>query len=403
MVATHPDRDETRAELASRLRQEIELSGGTIPFSRFMERALYEPVLGYYERAVIGRTGDFYTSVSAGPLFGELLAHQACLWWERFLPGATTLTWIEAGAHDGRFALDFLGWLHRERPGIAARVRYGIVEPSATRRAWQAETLAPHRSQVFWADAIPAFEGILFGNELLDAFPVERFLWDAAAGRWWRLGVGWEGERFVWRRLDPGGSGTAMMEAVPAELCAVLPTAYTVECSPGAEGWWRRAAGQLVRGALVTFDYGYEEGDRFRPGRMNGTLRGYRGHRLVEDVLADPGEVDLTAHVDFDRMRVIGEASGLRTFEYGTQGRVMTRWVAEMLSGGLGFEWTPVRLRQFQTLVHPQHLGQSFRVLAQARADTGGEAGTKDALCPAREGHTPQGQKPACDTGRPTA
>lgn len=359
--------DGVPGELASRLRMEIDAAGGVIPFSRFMERALYEPDLGYYERARIGAAGDFYTSVSACPLFGELLAYRACDGWEREWSGATPLTWIEAGAHDGRFAADFLGWLHRERPEMARRVRYGIVEPSIQRRAWQTKTLDAFSGQVFWTDAVPEFEGILFGNELLDAFPIERLRWDATGKRWWRLGVAVESGRFVWRRMESEGVGPRTA-AVPEELGAVLPTGYTVEHSPAAEAWWRAAAGRMKRGWMVTFDYGYEEADRFRPGRTDGTLRGYRRHQRVEDVLADPGEVDLTAHVDFDRIREIGEASGLKTLEYGTQHRVLSRWVAEWVREGAGFEWTPARLRQLQTLVHPQHLGQSFRVLIQARA-----------------------------------
>jgi len=364
VTPTDPGVDAGPGELAFRLRDEIHAAGGVIPFSRFMERALYEPAIGYYDRAVIGPAGDFYTSVSAAPLFGELLAHRACVWWENELAGTQPPTWIEAGAHGGQFAADFLGWLHRERPEMARQVRYGIVEPSERRRAWQAKTLESFAGQVFWTDAVPDFDGIVFGNELLDAFPIERHRWDAIGKRWWRLGVGIDSDRFVWRRMESVGVGEENL-TIPEEWEAVLPTGYTVEHSPGAEAWWRRAAGRVGRGMLVTFDYGYEAADRFRPGRMDGTLRGYRRHRLVEDVLADPGEVDLTAHVDFDRVREIGEASGLKTVEYGTQHRVLSRWVAELVKAGSGFEWTPARLRQLQTLTHPQHLGQSFRVLVQ--------------------------------------
>jgi SAM-dependent MidA family methyltransferase len=89
---------------------------------------------------------------------------------------------------------------------------------------------------------------------------------------------------------------------------------------------------------------------------------------LVDDVLADPGRVDLTAHVDFGRIAVAGESAGLKTECLETQRRFLTWIMAETLKPGVDFgEWTQSRVRQFQTLTHPQHLGHSFRVIVQGR------------------------------------
>lgn len=369
------DADAARSmELARLIRGEIARSGGAIPFSRFMERALYEPGLGYYEHAAIGRGGDFSTSVSTGPLFGELLARHACKAWQRHglvdQPGP--LHWIEAGAHDGQLALDFLSALHSLQPKLAPRVRYVLVEPSATRRAWQASRLGRFAANVEWTASIPAFDGILFSNELLDAFPVERHAWDAVRARWWRLGVTERDGRLAGCRIDLDPAHDAFLGAIPPELLQVLPDGHVVEHSPGAEAWWAAAANALRTGCLLAFDYGFDDSDRFRPGRTQGTLRGYSGHQLVEDVLAQPGRIDLTAHVDFGRIQRVGEAAGLVTTELCSQHRLLSRWMAEDVAAGDGpGAWTPARLRQWQALSHPAHFGHAFKVLVQERPSPG--------------------------------
>lgn len=358
--------------LADRIRLAMAQAGGALPFSRFMELALYEPELGYYEHARVGRAGDFYTSVSVGPLFGELMALRGMMWFDQLdavqTAQAGALRWVEAGAHEGRFAADFLGWLRRHRPDRFECIRYTIVEPSRKRRDWQRAALEEFGDRVEWADVVPEFEGVFFGNELLDAFPIERFGWERASGSWFRWGVQSRGAGFGWCRMPAGPLGGTPLDGLPAELLEVLPDGYTVECSPAAEAWWAEASSRLRRGWIVTFDYGYEESDRFRPERERGTLRGYREHRHVDDVLEAPGSIDLTAHVDFGRIAKAGEESGLITECLESQRRFLTGLMAATLEPGAAFgEWTASRVRQFQTLTHPQHLGHSFRVLVQRR------------------------------------
>lgn len=360
------------AALAERLRCVMAQAGGALPFSRFMEMALYEPELGYYEHARVGRTGDFYTSVSVGPLFGELMALQGAIWFDQLdsIPSEdpAVLNWVEAGAHEGRFAGDFLGWLRNHRPDQYDRIRYTIIEPSRKRREWQRKRLEEFAERVEWTDALPECEGVFFGNELLDAFPIERFGWQRASRSWFRWGVQPCDAGFEWCRMSAGNLAQTPLDGLPGELLEVLPDGYTVECSPAAEAWWAEAASRLQRGWMVTFDYGYEDPDRFRPERERGTLRGYRDHRYVDDVLAEPGSIDLTAHVDFGRIAASGEQVGVRTECLVTQRRFLTGLMATTLKDGSGFgEWTPSRVRQFQTLTHPQHLGHSFRVLVQGR------------------------------------
>lgn len=364
---------------------------GRISWQRFMELALYHPDHGYYERTpgTTGKSGDYYSSVSVGSLFGGLLAFQLDRWTHPM--AATKVRWVEAGAHDGRLALDILAWVQRQRPALLDRLEYWILEPSSRRQRWQESTLREVRSVMNWARAwadLPAgLSGCIFSNELLDAFPVHRVGWDAARRTWFEWGVGLEAGRFVWMRLPglpevgpqdrlpPSIAATQPADAPvlnyldpPAELLAVLPDGFTTEICPAAAVWWNHAARVLGQGKLLTLDYGLEADEFFRPERLQGTLRAYRRHQVAADLLADPGEQDLTAHVNFSLLQRIGERAGLKTEAPVSQARFLTRIAESAFAPDAGFgEWTPARLRQFQTLVHPEHLGRSFRVLVQKR------------------------------------
>ena len=367
-------------ELETALHREIQASG-PISFARFMDLALYHPEHGYYEREqpTTGRAGDFFTSVGVGPLFGELLAWRFGGWLAS--SGASELLLVEAGAHDGRLAVDVLSALREQRADIYSRLRYCIVEPSARRREWQAAQLRGFGPQVVWAGSLQqvpwprADDGaaVVFANELLDAFPVHRLGWDSAARGWFEWGVSTEAGRFVWARLPLEASlaskvlpwlagGTDWSDPEMATLESSLPDGYVVEISPPAADWWAQAAGALLRGWLVTFDYGFGPGEAVRAERSGGTLRAYRGHRVSDDVLATPGEQDLTAHVNFPAIQVAGEAEGVRTLDWISQERFLTRIAAE-----LPVAWTPERSRQFRTLVHPAQLGRAFHVLIQEK------------------------------------
>ena len=358
---------------------------GVIPFARFMELALYCPVCGYYEtkKDSAGKRGDFYTSVSVGSLFGELLAFQFAEWLEASR-GARGGGWIaEAGAHDGRLAVDILRWLRERRPELFRRIEYWIVEPSSRRHEWQQETLREFAPKMRWLSDLsalsenPKFSGIIFSNELLDALPVRRMGWDARERQWFEWGVTLKNKRFVWKRMPAGGKSEVrspksevgdLLPEVPLALQQVLPDGYIVEVSNDAEKWWREAASVLQSGKLLTFDYGLSAAELFAPERRDGTLRAYYRHRLSDDVLANVGEQDITAHVNFGAIQTAGEADGLRTKAFQTQAQFLTdiarrAWEEESAFG----PWTTQHTGQFQTLTHPEHFGQAFRARVQSR------------------------------------
>jgi SAM-dependent MidA family methyltransferase len=374
---------------------------GVLSFARFMELALYCPVHGYYEtkKDNPGRHGDFYTSVGAGELFGQLLAFQFAEWLETLNPQPSTLNLVEAGAHDGRLAKDILAWLQSNRPELLDQIEYWIIEPSARRQEWQGETLREFAPRVRWfagfqsllqertchsspATRHPPLRGVIFSNELLDAMPVHRFGWDAQNKKWFEWGVTVDGEKFAWAKIpDPlaprsgeraGARGTfenspSSIFHLPSSLLAVLPDGYTIETCPAAESWWREAAGILERGKLMTIDYGLTADERFSPSRTRGTLRAYFRHHAGDDILANIGEQDLTAHVNFSAIQAAGESVGLRTEMFSTQSQFLTGILEKASKDNFFGEWTPAQARQFQTLTHPEHLGRAFRVLVQSR------------------------------------
>jgi SAM-dependent MidA family methyltransferase len=261
--------------------------------------------------------------------------------------------------------------LQAYRPKLYERLEYVIMDPSAQRQGWQKEMLGDHTGKISWvpewSGAKKPFCGIIFSNELLDAFPVHRLGWDAKAGHWFEWGVSLNGDIFSWVRMKLE-IPSVMLPHAPGELLAVLPDGYTIEISPAAGQWWRAAAERLSRGKILTIDYGLTDDDLFLPTRKNGTLRAYHQHHLADDVLARPGEQDLTAHVNFSSLQKIGESCGLATDSFLTQSQFLTRILEKTTRADASFgAWTPARARQFQTLTHPEHLGRSFRVLTQSR------------------------------------
>ena len=357
------------------IREEI-LKSGAIPFALFMELALYCPETGYYEtqKNTVGRGGDFITSVSVGSLFGELLAFQFAEWLEELRIADSKLRIVEAGAHDGKLAADILNWLQIHLPKLFAEIEYVIIEPSLRRQEWQREMLKQFPNIRWFTDfenlklktEKSKLAGIIFSNELLDAFPVRRLGWDAKEKNWFDWGVALAGEKFTWTKISPTDLPSAICH-LPSSLLEVLPDNYTLEISPAAENWWRAAAEILASGKLLAIDYGFNCDEQFSPARLNGTLRAYHRHHVSDDLLANVGEQDLTAHVNFSAIQKVGEEVGLKTENYCTQPQFLTRILKKAVAETPFASLDAKQIRQFQTLTHPEHLGRAFRVLVQAR------------------------------------
>jgi SAM-dependent MidA family methyltransferase len=359
-----------RLDLA--IREEIRNAGGAIPFERYMEMALYAPGLGFYERPEHGPgiRGDFITSVSVGPLFGALLAWRMAAWSAQI---EGPVRWIEAGAHDGRLAGDILKAAAALAPALVDRLEYWIVEPSAVRRGWQEATLSGTTGRVRWFSSVEEIaamrpRGIWFVNELLDAFPIRRWVWNRAKAAWllWAVESGEAG--FVGTTTPPERFGLNGAEpSAPEVLKAVLPDGFTFDEAPAAAPWWGGAVAGLKSGWALTFDYHLSFADRLHPARAGGVLRTYQRHRTGGDPLASPGEQDLTAPADLESAALAGEAVGAKTEALSEQGLWLSAVLRDAVEAAPNFfAWTPALTRQFQMLTHPNHLGRQFKVLVQS-------------------------------------
>jgi SAM-dependent MidA family methyltransferase len=346
------------APLTELIRSEI-AAGGPMSFRRFMEQALYHAEHGYYAsgKARIGRGGDFFTNVSVGPLFGRLLARQIAEMW-RVLGTPAEFTIVEQGAHGGDLAADVLDGLRAMFPECHEAVRYEIVEPFPRLEARQRERLGAFAGKVQWMrgwEGMRIEAGVHLSNELPDAFPVHLVQW---TGDEWR-------ERMVTERdgqfvfVDGPATSDALGTAC-ARIPGPLPEGYTTEVNLAAGEWIRDVAAVMTRGFVLAVDYGFPRHEYYVPTRTAGTLSAYANHRREADPLARPGEIDLTAHVEFDSVIEAATAAGLRLEGFTDQHHFMVGvGVAHFADGANASE-----RRAFQTLMHPQFMGTAFKVAA---------------------------------------
>lgn len=361
------------SEVLPLIHDEIAKAGGALPFSRFMELALYHPRLGYYEKGFsqTGRQGDFFTNVSVGPLFGQFLGFDFSARARTIPEGPFYL--VEGGAHDGRLASDILEYLRQFQPDFFERVVYLVIEPSPRRAYHQQEVLEPLGRKVQWiksfSEITSPLQGICFSNELLDAMPVHVFRWSTLDLCWQEWGVCSRGQHLDWVLL-PNNSpeAAALLQQIPPELGKVLPEGFTVEISSSAVHWWRQAAAAIARGWLITFDYGALTESLIQPERMRGSLRGYFQHRISSNIFQNPGEQDLTANVNFSHIISAGVGEGFKTESFCQQGHYLKELLEKVDAAPSAFPlWTASRFRQLTSLIHPEHLGCSFKTLVQRK------------------------------------
>ncbi|MCS1414623.1 MAG: hypothetical protein M2R46_02347 [Verrucomicrobia subdivision 3 bacterium] len=341
-----------------------------------MELALYHPIHGYYESTdsqKIGKWGDFVTSISVGDLFGLLLCEQLVQWTEDL--ALESPKWVEAGAHDGRLARDILNHCQNHHPKTYKTITYHILEPSITQRQHQETLLESHPDKIRWTQSWEdhqqkSVSGVIFSNELIDAFPVDRIRWNAFSRQWQVCGITVNDGNLEWCLMPQscGRSSPTVFSEVSDELFDHLPDGFTTEISPTAVNWWQQAASKIGNGYLMTIDYALTAPEFFAPHRHQGTLRAYSRHHQNPDLLANPGRQDLTSHVNYTAVQEAGELAGLETVGILSQERFLTNIFQCLLKNDrLSSLMTPSRVRQFQSLVHPYHFGRSFSVLIQRR------------------------------------
>ncbi|PKO55360.1 MAG: hypothetical protein CVU28_06700 [Betaproteobacteria bacterium HGW-Betaproteobacteria-21] len=355
--------------LVALIHAEIVAAGGWVPFSRYMELALYAPGLGYYSGGArkFGPGGDFITAPELTPLFGQALASQV----EQVMQLSVRQV-IEVGAGTGLLAADLL--LELERRGTVPE-RYGILELSAELRERQFDTLArqaPHlASRVDWLEALPeSFSGAVIANEVLDVMPVHLIV-SRAEGLFER-GVMLAGVEaaagFRWGDMPAQG---AVLDAARA-LALPAPTEgeYVTEINLAGQAWIASWADRLQHGAMLLIDYGYPRAEFYLPSRSSGTLLCYYRHHAHADPFLWPGLNDITEFVDFTAMAEAAFEAGLEVLGYTSQAHFLFNCgVLECLARRAPEETADyVRAaRAVQRLTTPQEMGELFKVLALGR------------------------------------
>jgi len=350
-----------------------------------MDLALYDPEFGYYARAAqrSGRAGDFFTSVDVGSLFGELLEVQLADIFQISDFRFQIFDLVEAGAGNGRLSADILRAAKAHHPDFYESIHLHLVEASTAARAAQAATLGDVAERLASSGpALPdSFEGVLIANELLDALPVHQVVMREDGLREIYVTTADEGrtpnaepsandeprtpndERLV---TCEGLPSTPELAAYLDRLGVSLEPGWRVEINLRAVEWIRNAGQRLRRGFIILIDYGHEARELYSPTHSTGTLTTFTKHRSggpdgPQDApawLQQPGDQDLTAHVDFTSVRAAAEAEGLTALGFLDQ-----TYLLMGLLDGLPDPSAAIRNRQFKTLMMPGGMGSTHKVL----------------------------------------
>lgn len=293
--------------LADRLRDRISVDG-PINFRDWMQAALYDEQDGYYARTDLirqGRAGDYRTAPETSRLFAETFARYFIkAYFDLGAPRRWTI--IEAGGGAGLFARGVLHSLRLNSPSIFEVTHYLIDETSAASRARAVANLDEFNDRVEFQNlgeiSQPFAHALIFSNELIDAFPVHRVIGRRETLKELQVSTDEHGH-FIWIECD--------MDADLAEYCQriglQLAEGQIFEVNLDADRFVARAASLIEQGFLITVDYGATRNELLTaPNRFKGTLRAFRRHQLIDNVLSNPGAQDLTTTVDWTQMQDSG-------------------------------------------------------------------------------------------------
>ena len=371
--------------------QRLQAAGEAVPFRTFMEWALHDPEHGAYGtgRLRVGPRGDFATSPSLGPAFGELLAPQLAEWLQALGPGPLAL--VETGPGEGDLARQLAAALALGWPELAARLELVLVEPNAGMADRQRQRLAGAPLPVRWCDwpelAARPLRGVMLAHEVLDALAVERLIWDGALWRQQLVALEATGDLVLapgapvadWALAQLSALGMAQLENLELAAAGLAagpapgrPAGWCSELHPGLEPWLGAAAAALSEGVLLVVDYALEARRYYSLQRSSGTLMAYQGQQASPDPLRQPGHWDLTAHLCLESLERAAAAAGWQGLGQCRQGQAL---LALGLAGALHGLQQPgsgdlaerlARREALLRLVDPAGLGE-FRWIALGR------------------------------------
>lgn len=339
---------------------------GPLPFDIFMETALYHPEEGYYAcgQTRTGRTGDFLTPVSPGPVLGQLLARQAD-GLHQALGRPQRLRLIEQGAEAGWLARDLCAAVRRNHPELAPAAQLHLIEPHPRWMEKQKEALRERDISALWHpsweklpdDDIPCF---FYSCELVDSFPVRIF--KHHAGKWQEQLVGLGSSGFQWQEKEADAASLAEIK----KRNSPNVEGVTVELRPSISRWVENWAKKISTGLVLTIDYGFPSEELLSARHSGGTLVAIRDHQRSPNPLADPGQQDLTAHVNFTELEELAGRIGWKNYGLVDFARGLTSLASPLFQEKSGFEdsW----IRNFRHLTHPSLFGHTHKILVQGKS-----------------------------------
>jgi SAM-dependent MidA family methyltransferase len=325
-----------------------------LPFSAYMETVLYHHQVGYYSTkpAIFGTQGDFYTA-TAFPAFNAALTHYL----HRFLPFCSTF--VEIGPGLGTFANFFL------KNSQTAELYLSLLEKSSSLIAYQKKHLSAYKNLNWITDVSECKTEkpiMLFANELCDAFPVDKIMWN---GEYWLYStISWDAtkkqlqESFIPLKDNPELYAFFLKSTLPSRQ-KDLPPGYITELSVALDHWLQSLSKNVHAGWLLLIDYGDTEADRYNPYLQEGSLRCFYQHHIHNNPLAYPGIHDLSTDVDFSLLSQRAESLGWITEDFSTQ-------AAFLLAQGIN-EYAdnnnPNDRQHLHTLLSPTEMGDRIKVL----------------------------------------
>jgi len=349
------------SELVEIIRNEIG-ANGPISFARFMELALYHPDRGYYAsgRANIGRRGDFFTNVSVGSLFGRLLASQFAEIWEK-LGRPRDFKIVEQGAHDGVFAADALSALRQSAGDCFAATSYCMIEPFPIWRERQQKKLREFAKKTSWValvDEIAPFVGIHFSNELFDSLPVHLIVSGGVA----KGATVWN-EKFVTVAADDFAfaTGNVGRSGLQLDHLGFFPAGFETEVNLAAPKLMSGIAAKLLRGVILTIDYGFSRTEFYSLPRSQGSLQVRANQKKLSSPFQQIGLADISTHVEWTSLAEAAQVSGATPLGFTDQHHFLTGIISKSFPEA---DFDASEKRALQTLLHPEMLGRNFQALA---------------------------------------
>jgi SAM-dependent MidA family methyltransferase len=356
------------ARLSAEIALEVASHGGYLPFSRYMEMALYQAGTGYYSAGAhkLGSGGDFTTAPEISPFFGMALTNTILPVLEAFRSQGKPTRILEFGAGTGKLAASIL---HRLAELDFPLDHYGILEIAPDLAQRQRALLQETKNDlqcptaIDWLSALPSqFEGVIIANEVLDAIPCERIIYQN--GEWHLQGVVVQNGAFaleIGPIVDP--------QLLPDYLLThSFAEGYTTEINLQSVAWITAVTQVLTSGLFITLDYGFPASEFFHPQREQGTLMAHHRHHAITDPLYLPGLCDLTSHVEWSSISSVALAAGADEIYFNNQGNFLLEagigdLVLEKMNPANATAFLPVS-NALQKLLSEAEMGELFKVFA---------------------------------------